>query len=320
MNKILSIVLFVCVFVCQPIYVKSEEVKLKEPQKLYASQKKSLRFEGYAIDSGLLYILFWHTDSETIKKVLLKYVNGNLEESLITKKEAAILEGKLLASYDNREKIEINKNKYIFLKDKYKEAGSERNISFIDGDTIKELAKEYGIFYTMFGTVYYYIDCVNNKFYFSGVKGNYSAGTGIFVWDFILDKCVSIREDINGIIPKLHHYDPIRVPNTEFLLYRAGNGSWSIGGDYSFEIWIQEIPEWKAEIEKQEENKKLYPNTKKAFIDGPANIRDTPKGKSVAMLNSFTEVLILNQQGGWYEVLYADVRGWTYKDNLKDIK
>jgi hypothetical protein len=36
----------------------------------------------------------------------------------------------------------------------------------------------------------------------------------------------------------------------------------------------------KPKIEKQEENKKLYPAARKAFIDGPANIRDKPKGKT----------------------------------------
>lgn len=38
-------------------------------------------------------------------------------------------------------------------------------------------------------------------------------------------------------------------------------------------------------------------------IDGPANIRDTPKGETTFSLNDFVEVDISPLQGGWYELV-----------------
>lgn len=52
------------------------------------------------------------------------------------------------------------------------------------------------------------------------------------------------------------------------------------------------------------------------FIDGPANIRNEPKGKQIASLPDNTKVRILQNKGGWYEIEYGELRGWTYQNNL----
>jgi ankyrin repeat protein len=52
------------------------------------------------------------------------------------------------------------------------------------------------------------------------------------------------------------------------------------------------------------------------YIDGPANIRNAPKGKLVASLPDNTRVRVLQEQAGWVEIATPEARGWTHHKNL----
>jgi hypothetical protein len=98
---------------------------------------------------------------------------------------------------------------------------------------------------------------------------------------------------------------------------------------------LQEIPEWKAEIEQQKKNIKKYPEAERAeryyVANGRTDVSDKPMSKEeaqsmgaeikfIAHLKRETEVLVLSKEGEWYEILYADIRGWVYSDDLKPVK
>ncbi len=52
------------------------------------------------------------------------------------------------------------------------------------------------------------------------------------------------------------------------------------------------------------------------FIDGPANVRDQPKGKIIASLPDNTKITILQQQGEWVYIMTSQAKGWTHRNNL----
>jgi len=52
------------------------------------------------------------------------------------------------------------------------------------------------------------------------------------------------------------------------------------------------------------------------YIDGPANIRDKPKGTQVATLPDNTRVRVYQEKDGWVEIHAGKVRGWTFHKNL----
>jgi len=52
------------------------------------------------------------------------------------------------------------------------------------------------------------------------------------------------------------------------------------------------------------------------YIDGPANIRDQPKGTQIATLPDNTRVRVYREQDGWVEIHAGKVRGWTFHKNL----
>jgi hypothetical protein len=215
---------------------------------------------------------------------------------------------------------------------------------YINDDNIMKISNTTYSYNDLCGGIY--IDNINQKLYFAGgeyfkvpIRSAYDINaneSNIYVYDIKTKKMSMLIDSL--IFNKENEYSrkllmsPLRIPNTSYLMfaeverrYKRIKGS----SDHVFatiesipdmaNIRIIEVPEWKAEIEQQKKNEKLYPNAKKYLIDGPANVRDNPKGKSITMINDGTEVLVLNQQGDWYEILYANVKGWTYKDNLVDI-
>jgi ankyrin repeat protein len=52
------------------------------------------------------------------------------------------------------------------------------------------------------------------------------------------------------------------------------------------------------------------------YIDGPANIRNSPKGNQVASLPDNTRVRVLREKDGWVEIDALGVKGWTHHKNL----
>jgi hypothetical protein len=135
---------------------------------------------------------------------------------------------------------------------------------------------------------------------------------GLYVYDIVTD---SFNEKyVVSIDDKKHEFylNPQRIPNMQYLIYVGVKQMWN-----NWSLYTEEVPEWKAETEQQAKNKKENPGAKAAYANGSANIRDNPKGKVISTLNDWTEVLIIEQKNDWYHILYADVDGWTYKDNIR---
>jgi hypothetical protein len=216
----------------------------------------------------------------------------------------------LMALCNTEEDILIYDDVKLFLQIQHEDADWWFEIIISDNGK-KQKLEGYDFWPSNGNSDYIYIDRVNKHIYLVGYNFERSED-GILRYDIKTGK-------VDFVVKGNYIMAPIRIPNTVYLMFAVTEGEWE-KGKYGYNIYIKEIPEWKAEIEKQEENKKLYPTARKAFIDGPANIRDKPKGKNTATLDDLMEVLILNQENDWYEILYANVRGWTYKDNLKDIK
>ena len=166
--------------------------------------------------------------------------------------------------------IKIHDNLHINLNEIYK----DRNVEIIDS------GKKYSIENTLYSGGSYdvvFVDHMNLKVYF---RGKIKEETGVIVCDLKQKTAYIVVKDES----EKKYYSPIRVPNTEFLmLYGADIGK------FITDILIVEIPEWKEEIEKQAKNKKDFPNAKLYFIDGPANIRNMPKGNVFATLDDNIE-------------------------------
>ena len=159
---------------------------------------------------------------------------------------------------------------------------------------------------------YMYIDRLNGLIFYSGWGDGKG---GIVKYNINTNQSELIfKKDSFGDSDRKHYnfFAPMRLPNTQYLIIGAG-----VSGLRN--IYLKEIPEWKKEVEFQNKNEQLHKKAKKSFINGPANIRDNPEGKIIAMLDDMTKVIVLSQKGDWYEILYANVRGWTYKDNLSSI-
>jgi hypothetical protein len=111
----------------------------------------------------------------------------------------------------------------------------------------------------------------------------------------------------------------MRIPNTPYLVY-VNNIYKKTYLSYKTiargVVHVLEIAQWKKEKVLQRENINANLKAKQYAINGPANIRDNPSGKIIATLNDLTLVLVLENKGDWYHILYASVDGWTHKDNL----
>jgi hypothetical protein len=301
-----------------------------------------------AVKNGEFLISFYSGSSEGAeKRTLYRYDNKKLIE-------LNVFEADEEEPYGNyyHEKYKINDKKFIILKG-YKVQGWYELYLVDDGKEIR-IADEYIVLGLPNYTLYF--DETTEKLYFIAKKlkdsdamdefpGFESKFYSLYTYDVKQNQL-----DILMIGSKDNDYLlPIRVPNTPLLLYlstsdnaqkqyteedeendrkngvslseiqekRSRDNKAVYEKGVTLKVWIKEIPEWKAEIEQQEKNIKKYPKAKQYFIDGPAVIRNNPKGETISTLNDWTRVLVLNQQGDWYEVLYADVKGWTYKDNLR---
>ncbi|MDR3050042.1 MAG: hypothetical protein LBV16_09490 [Elusimicrobiota bacterium] len=288
--------------------------KDKKEKQIFQWDSTSFR-SYYYFSNDTFYILFEHGSYYTLTELK----NNKLYELISTSKEGEEYESDGMPYFMNEykltnsqllgeeisdsQKIEISDSVYLQLNDNNEYISiSERNAQYI----IDECSNNrYQI------VSYVYVDYANSKVFFRGKINN--IGNGIVVCDIKQKKAkLIVKDDISFD----ESYQSVRIPNTEYLLYSKIERRFD-DEIYNTKIFVIEIPEWKAEIEQQRKNKKLYPNAKKFFIDGPANIRDNPRGKSMVYLNDWTEVLVLNQQGDWYEILYANIKGWTYKDNLR---
>ena len=308
-----------------------------------ANNKDSIIFTktGYTLNAmyktvdGDFFIYIYSEGGPEAVSIFKKYHDG----VLVDIEDMFIGNNQPFGDYTSRLKYDFGNNITISLNETSQKTGIYKLILSFDGE-VKNITDESFLF-LIDGDWYtsgVYADHKNKKLYFAGIQSSNSVinddnhasfvnlPMDVYVYDILKDTiAVAASSTHDNIIASY----PIRVPNTEYLMYfKAITNSSQTYKDpyysYAFverilEIHIKEIPEWKEELELQATNKKKYPDAKKYFIDGPASIRDNPKGKEITMLNDWTEVLVLEQQGGWYKLVYADVMGWTYKDNLRGI-
>jgi hypothetical protein len=171
-----------------------------------------------------------------------------------------------------------------------------------------------------------YIDNLLGKIYFPGFrKGTH----GIYIYD-TKNETISdfVTKKDNDINTGLRYGQPIRIPNTQYIMYIEDVGNFEKKGNVrvidkvAFNVWIQEIPEWKAELEAKakEGSSEAAVKEKRYVIDGPANVWKKPKGKTIGSIENGVEVKIVSKKGDWYEVESKDMKGWTFKDNVKEVE
>jgi hypothetical protein len=222
--------------------------------------------------------------------------------------------------------------------DSFAEAGASARLTLVEGDKKEELPYTFepnnaSYYINNEDLDYMYIDRLNGLIFYIGYTIGGAGNGGIVKYD--------INNNISELILKAWYRDdkkiyyeffaPMRLPNTQYLIFGANvyrhaievESSTEVGKVYETEpavslriVYLKEIDEWKKEIELQNKNERLHKTAKKYFIDGPAKVRDNPNGKVIAVLNDMTKIIVLSQKGDWYEILYAHVKGWTYKDNL----
>ena len=249
---------------------------------------------------------------------LFKFENNKFIE--IIKKQEEVR--KFISKYEvseiddpKNEKIDIGDNKYLVLK-RIGDSYTDYFLNIEDNGREKDISKNRYALYS-FGS-YAYIDKTYQKIYMFA-KDFKKKKRGLFVYnikDDVFSEMYTVGLD-NYDVPV--YSNPIRIPNTQYLMYRftKNKNNWS--------IYIEEIPEWKEGIEAQNKekaaNKVESKEEVKYIIDGPANLRDKAKSKKIiGSIEDKSEVKILNKKGDWYEVQSGDIKGWTFKDNVKEVK
>jgi hypothetical protein len=323
--------------------VNNSDVKAK---KLLEINKRS-QLLGYVIKDNTLYLGIWiDTDGKQGKSFVYKYENGRLKDMKMSEKEADdFIETNRIPKTDDleKQKLEIKDGKYLILR-VWAEAINFYNLYIYDGKEERNMTNDRYLAY-LIGN-YIYIDKENEKIYFDvwnrskyidkDKKEKQEEESGMFIYDIRADKFeffkgIKSEQDKEGNEVIISCINPIRVPNTEYLMYIADKKTSYVKNDSlmntGLEVWIQEIPEWKEELEAKEKDKntdeiKSDENKSaevKYVIDGPANLREKAKGKKVVgELADKAEVKILNKKGDWYEVESGEIKGWTYKDNVKE--
>jgi hypothetical protein len=289
----------------------SEKSQNNMPLKIFQAENKLCEVIWYIEKDNKLYISIGYNN--TPESNLYEYEDRELIKIPMTlEEEDKFRDGYEVLRIANPaiKKKDLGNNKYLILKiieDTY----SDYLMTIEENGKEKDISKNRYILYGW--KSYAYIDKEFQKIYMvcRDVKKKL---TGLFVYDIIKDtfrEFPVVKIDDNKSITYLN---PIRIPNTPYLMMLGEK----TGTDWG--MYIEEIPEWKEEIERQEKNKKENPTAKAAYTNGSANVRDNPKGKVISTLNDWTEVLILEQENDWYHILHADIEGWTYKDNIRQAE
>jgi hypothetical protein len=338
MKKIKLMLLVLTAIICSSdmIVFASSEITNNEINNdyevIYTSEKRnsgSDSFYGYVVKNGELYINFWFNTGGEGTAVVFKYTDGKLVDMKLSKRKVDENFAEVKPTYN----IETESGRVVIDNDRYIELGTvdDPSMTLVEGNKRKYTKNDFVIQIL----TYMYLDKDNEKLYFagSGYKEDgkkFKVISGILIYDIKSGNTDAFieepeREKIDAIKNyekfKTKDYEdffnPIRVPNTPYLLFYIEK---RVDNKYFYEIAIKEVPEWKAEIDRQEKNKKENPKAKTAYTNGSANVRDNPKGKVISTLNDWTEVLILEQKNDWYHILYADIEGWTYKDNIRQAE
>ena len=266
-NKKLFLIFTFCLFVFSACSVSAVQnnnegmyKEIKEKKLLEIS--KTSRLSGYLLKDNKLYLAIWKSDEG---RYIYKYENGNLKLLKLSKSEIErwIEEYKIPYSDDLAdEKLKVNEDMYLKLK------GWEMGINFYnlyiyDGKKERNVTKDR--FLAELNSNYLYIDKENQKIYFNAWnrtqyidKKSKDVESGMFIYDIKADKFEFFKGgkseiDKDGNEVNTSYINPIRVPNTAYLMYigdkKTSYKKESRTMNTGLEVWIQEIPEWKAEIE-----------------------------------------------------------------------
>jgi hypothetical protein len=255
-----KIIFVICLFSILGSCLFADET-LKE--KIIFSSDISFTFAGYIIKNNEVYLSFEEFNKMPViykyKREALELVNNlSVEETKQYLAEAMPFYNVIKTS----PKIVIDKTMYVTLE----ETGYELYRIYVYKNENKKdiLGNEYVCTPMPMGE-YIYVDKENKKIYFAG-RNNQKNELGLYTYDIEEDKCyplkIDVKEHKNDDIYILTSYtNPMRIPNTSFLIYIAPKSrneitaqiinSTSIGT----EVYIQEIPEWKAEIEAKAKSK-----------------------------------------------------------------
>jgi hypothetical protein len=231
--------------------------RLNTPEMIYFTDKElnmKFHYVRYTIIKDALYISISLNirGSEYIRRVF-KYEDKQLKELKISKRDwdekywhNAIDASKEIV--DN--KIQISNDKYLELISIYDDPGFV-NFILLNNGKKRYASKKYLCLIREEGdnNTDTYLDRPNGKIYFGGYYNRQTCG--IYVYDTNKNKFSDIRVESTDKPDRRKMFkDPIRIPNTQYLLYHTDNIIDNEGNlKRGIEFWIQEIPEWKSEIE-----------------------------------------------------------------------
>jgi hypothetical protein len=267
MKKIIYVfIIFLMTSILIQVYA-SEKSQNNMPLKIFQAENKQSEAIWYIEKDNTFYLCISYDD---IGVKLYKYKKEELSEVSISKDELYNLKDnyscKKVSDSDINKK-DLGNNRYLILKiieDTY----DDYLMTIEEDGKEKDISKNRYILYGW--KSYVYIDKEFQKIYMvcRDLKKKF---IGLFVYDITKDtfrEFPVVKIDDNKSITYLN---PIRIPNTPYLMMLGEK----TGTDWG--MYIEEIPEWKAEIDRQEKNKKENPTAKAAYTNGSANVRDNPK-------------------------------------------
>ena len=251
------------VFVFANVLYANNPIGVFEPLENY-----DMKFEGYVVKDGNLYINVFMSSkiNESDKEEHIYKFN---KEKLNFEKIKHIGEKWFI---DNRLEYDITKidndPDFVFsinenTKFTLQEEGGMYQYKIILYKDNKVIDKFKGYEVNFKNNDYLYIDKTYSKIYFPGF-GILQNTHGIYVYDTKNEKISSFaaKDNININIGS-RYGQPIRIPNTEYMMYVEDiTAVENIAGikittKPTFKIWIQEIPEWKAEMEGKASSAKI---------------------------------------------------------------
>ena len=304
MKKIIYVfVILLMSFISMQVYANESNKVLK----IFQADAKQLERMWYLEKDNNIYVCIGYDN--TLESNLYKYEN----KKLVTVPMSIDEEYKFRKEYEIEQiddsdikKKDLGNNKYLILK-RVGESYTDYYMTIEENGKERDISKERYMLFA-FGN-YGYIDKKYQKIYVF-CRDRKKKRIGLYVYDITVNTFKEfhvIKEDEDKVL----YSDPVRIPNTPYLMFKGINTPTDWG------MYIEEIPEWKAEIENQNKEDKEV-KEKKYIIDGPANIREKPKGKTIGSIEDGAEVKILREEEKWYEVERKGIKGWTYKENVKE--
>jgi hypothetical protein len=302
----------------------SNQIYAGERIEVFKVSNEPIEFTWYLIKDNTLFIDLAYTQEARGK--IFEFENEKFHEIPMMREDvfkfAKKYEVDRIDDPDIKRK-DIENNKYLILKRKG-DSYTDYFMTIEENGKEKDISKNRYVLFA-FGS-YAYIDKEFQKIYFLGEDLKKKV-RGLYIYDIINDKFDEMYVIKSNDEKSIIYSNPIRVPNTPYLMFLG------VKDEQNWGLYIEEIPEWKEEMEaknkelssSEKEGEKQDPSSevkeKKYVIDGPANLREKAKGKKVVgELADKEEVKILNKKGDWYEVQSEKIKGWTFKDNVKEAE